>query len=129
MEYKKGQIPEQIQKTLDDTEFSPQKMKEIEYESMGDDDIRHYYPNSRILTYSQLKHFQHLDELIPHDKDYFFLLFQESQFVGHWCLVANNNGVVEFFCSYGSSPSAPLKWNKDRNMSLGIYKPYLDILL
>jgi len=122
------EVPREITEALDEP-ITENQVNVLEHTCMGDDDIKHFFPNARIFTYPQLKIYKSIDELIPDHKDYFILLFLETENSGHWTLVANNNNTIEFFCSYGSSPSAPLKWNKDRNKELGITSPYLDNLL
>jgi len=39
-------IPNEINKIIKTTNFSPKKLKTIEYDSMGDDDIHAYFPKS-----------------------------------------------------------------------------------
>jgi hypothetical protein len=122
-------IPNEINKIIKTTNFSPKKLKTIEYDSMGDDDINAYFPKSRIITYPELKNVSNIEELLPKDKDHFFLLYLQQPNSGHWTMCLNNKGTIEFFCSYGSKPSTPLEWSKKMNRVLGQEKPYLDILL
>ena len=127
---KKKKITNEIIETINDNDISKQELHKIKLEPMGDDDIRTYYPNSRILTYPQLKTYNSIEELLPNDKSHVFLLYLSQPNSGHWTLVSRNNNVIEFFCSYGSSPSAPLKWlNSDERNRLGESIPYLDLLL
>jgi hypothetical protein len=105
-------------------------LKKIALEPMGDDDIKFYYPNSKILTYPQLKTYSSIEELLPKNKSYCFLLYLQSENSGHWTLLSRNNNCIEFFCSYGSSPSTPLKWTPENlRKQLKMNIPYLDILL
>lgn len=106
------------------------KLKQIELTSMGDNDIRTYYPTSKIITYPELKNYSSIEELLPKNKSYTFLLYLQTPNSGHWTLLSRNNNVIEFFCSYGSTPSTPLKWTKESiRKNLGMNIPYLDLLL
>ena len=106
------------------------KLKKIELTSMGDNDIKTYYPNARIITYPELKNYNTIEELLPTNKSYCFLLYLQTPNSGHWTLLSNNNNVIEFFCSYGSTPLTPLNWtNNNVKEQLGMNIPYLDILL
>jgi hypothetical protein len=94
--------------------------EEIIEEPMGDDDIRHYFPNAKIMTYSQLNDYNTIDELLPGDKDYAFLLIEDSPNKGHWVAVSKYGDTTEFFDSYGGQPDSQLKWNsKEKNVKLG----------
>ena len=127
---KKDKVQKEIINTIQNNNISEKEVEQLEYEPMGDDDIRHYYPNSRIVTYPELKKYKTMEQLLPKDKDYIFLLFLSTPNSGHWCLLSNNNNVYEFFCSYGSSPSTPLRWlDSNKRKELGQQIPYLDNLL
>ena len=107
---------------------------EIQAEPMGDDDIRKYFPNAKILKYSQLKGVKRIEELLPRPRTFFFLLYERTLNTGHWCLVSRyiDNGIdtIEFFCSYGSKLDAPLLWTPiGMRVQLGQDKPYLSMLL
>ena len=105
-------------------------LSKIEYDAMGDDDIKFYFPNSKIITYPELKKYKTIEELLPNDKSYVFLLYLNKENSGHWTLLSHNNNCYEFFCSYGSSPSTPLKWlDADKRKELKQDIPYLDFLL
>tara|TARA_R110000868_G_scaffold317828_2_gene578641 strand:+ start:34 stop:645 length:612 start_codon:yes stop_codon:yes gene_type:complete len=125
-----GKIPTDIKKKLDDTDYSNSEMQQIQYDAMGDDDIKKYFPNANIITYPELKNIDSIEKLLPNNHDYVFILYLQSQSSGHWSILTNNNNCIEFMCSYGSSPSTPLKWTPENlRVSLGMNTPYLDILL
>ena len=106
------------------------EMEELQREPMGDDDIKFYYPNAHIITYPDLRKYRTIEDLLPKNKSYCFLLYLQTPNSGHWTLLSRNNNVIEFFCSYGSSPSTPLKWTpKNVRKKLGMNIPYLDKLL
>jgi len=109
-------------------------IKKIEATPMGDNNIRQYLPNARVITYKELADVSSIEELLPKPKDYFFLLYEHAPNVGHFVSVNRyiNNGkdTICFFCSYGSKIDAPLYWNSPaRNRELGQDKPYLTNLL
>ncbi|QIG59400.1 putative cysteine protease [Dishui Lake virophage 8] len=107
---------------------------EIVEEPMGDDDIKKYFPNAKILKYSELRNYSDITQLLPKPKSFFFLLYERTLNVGHWVLVSRykDNGIdtIEFFCSYGSKIDAPLTWTPiGMRVQLGQDKPYLSMLL
>ena len=105
-------------------------VEEIIEEPMDDGDIRAYYPNAKIIKYSDLKNYKTIQQLLPKDKSYVFLLYQHAPNNGHWVLLMRYGKTIEFFCSYGSQIDGPLKWTnpRDRQM-LGEAVPYLTNLL
>lgn len=110
------------------------EIAEIAREPMGDDDIHKYFPNAKILKYSELKNYTDITQLLPRPKTFFFLLYERTLNVGHWTLVSRykDNGIdtIEFFCSYGSKIDAPLTWTPvGMRVQLGQDKPYLSNLL
>lgn len=110
------------------------EVKAISETPMGDDNIRKYLPNAKILKYSELADIQDITQLLPQPKSYFFLLYEHAPNSGHWCSVNRyiNNGkdTICFFCSYGSKIDGPLYWNSQgRNQELGQDQPYLSQLL
>lgn len=97
-----------------------QDIEEIKEDPLGDDDIRFYYPNAKIIKYSELNGYGHIDELLPDKNDYAFMLIEESPNKGHWVLLSNNDNQYEVFDSYGNPPDEWLKWNnKSTNEMLG----------
>ena len=106
---------------------------EIAREPMGDDDIRKYFPNAKIMKYAELSKYSDISQLLPRPKTFFFLLYEREPNVGHWVLVSryNDNGLdtLEFFCSYGSKVDAPLLWTPiGMRVQLGQDKPLLSML-
>lgn len=109
-------------------------VQEVEREPMGDDDIKKYFPQAKILKYSELKNYTDIKQLLPRPKSFFFLLYERDLNVGHWVLLSRykDNGIdtVEFFCSYGSKIDEPLSWTPiGKRVQLGEDKPYLSNLL
>lgn len=110
------------------------EVKAISETPMGDDNIRKYFPNAKILKYSELADIQDIKQLLPQNKSFFFLLYEQSLNTGHWVVVNrymdNGRDTICFFCSYGSKVDAPLYWNSNaKNQELGQSRPFLTELL
>lgn len=110
------------------------EVKAISETPMGDDNIRKYFPNAKILKYSELADIQDITQLLPQDKSFFFLLYEQSLNTGHWVVVNrykdNGRDTICFFCSYGSKVDGPLYWNSNaKNQELGQSRPFLTELL
>jgi hypothetical protein len=82
----------------------------IEETPMGDDSIHEYFPGAKIIKYSELNNIKSIDELLPKNKSYFFMLIEDSPSKGHWVAVNRINDELEFFDSYGGQPDSQLKW-------------------
>lgn len=102
----------------------------IIHEPMDDGDIHTYFPKARVLRYAELADYDDIEELLPKDKSYVFLLYQHRPNDGHFVCLMRYGTTIEFFCSYGSKIDGPLYWTalKDRQ-ALGEGKPYLSMLL
>jgi hypothetical protein len=118
-------IPKKIIEVLDDRGLSAGKVATIIDAAMGDDDITYYFPKAKILTFPELADVSNIEDLLPRDKTYFFLLFLSAPNSGHWTVVSRHNSKIEFFCSYGSRPEAILGWTKTINKQLGQSTDYL----
>lgn len=95
-------------------------IQEVEETPMGDDDIKFYFPNAKILKYSELAGYGKFDELLPGEKDFAFLLLEESPNKGHWLGLLKYGDTAEVFDSYGGKPDSWLKWNnQEKNKQLG----------
>ena len=110
------------------------EVKAISETPMGDDNIRKYFPNAKILTYKELADIDNITELLPAPKAFFFLLYEQAVNTGHWVVINryidNGRDTICYFCSYGSKIDAPLKWNSPlKNAELGQDRPYLSNLL
>ena len=118
-------IPKKIIEVLNDRDLTAGKVNTIIDAAMADDDITYYFPKAKILTFPELKNYSSIEELLPKDKTYFFLLFLSAPNSGHWVVVSRHNGKFEFFCSYSSRPEDILGWTKKINQSLGQSVDYL----
>ena len=77
---------------------------------LGDDDIKRVLPDAKIIDYEGLKKYSTIDELLPNNKDYVIILYENEQNSGHWVCVIRDGNTIEFFCSYGTYPDHQLKW-------------------
>jgi hypothetical protein len=117
------------------------KEKEIEREiiadALGDDDIKIYLPDAKIIKYSELKKYSDVKELLPKNKSYLILLIESELNKGHWvCLMRykdkNKKDVIEFFDSLADDgkPDSQLKWvDRKTNKLLGQGEQLLTKLL
>lgn len=104
---------------------------------LGDDDIKKFLPNAKIIKYSDLKKYNNIEELLPNNKSYSIILYETEPNKGHWtCIMRyndkNRGDLIEFFDSLADDgePDSQLNWNnKKTNKMLGqgqqILKPLL----
>ena len=86
----------------------PRTYKEMEYYSLTDKDIKELFPNTNIMTYTELNDINHIDEIFGEDGSC-FLLYLTSGHYGHWCLLfKNDDKVINYFNSYGTEPDQDL---------------------
>ena len=105
-------------------------VEEIIEEPMDDGDIRQYLPNAKVMRYSGLSRLSDIEQLLPTDKSYVILLYENTPGSGHWVALMRYGRTIEFFCSYGSKIDAPLRWqNPKDNAMLGQTAPFLSQLL
>jgi len=98
--------------------------------AMGEDDIRDFFPKAKIIRYTNLKKYKSLKELLPKKNDYAFILYQNSEYEGHWTLIIRHGNYIEYYDSYGNKIDEPLNWiSKEQNNKLGIHEPYLSNLI
>jgi len=96
------------------------QLEVIEEKPMGDNDIKTYFPGAKIILYNQLNDLEHIDELLPNDKSYAFLLIEDSPNKGHWVSLDKLKNQINFFDSYGGAPDSQLKWiSMDKRQELG----------
>jgi hypothetical protein len=100
---------------------------EIIKEPLGDDDIRFYLPNAPIMKYSELNKYKIIEQLLPKENTYAFLLYENSKNKGHWVVISrykylksDKEDLIEFFDSYGEKIDEELNWNaEEQNRMLG----------
>jgi hypothetical protein len=109
--------------------------EEIIEHPMGDDDIKFYLPNAKIIKYSELSKYNNIDELLPNNKDYVFILYEDSPNKGHWTTTTKHKTgkgkpIISYFDSYGGKIDNPLNWMpKEENKKLKQDKKLLSNLL
>ena len=98
---------------------------------MGSDDIIHYFPHAKITTYADLNKYKNIQQLLPAQEDFVFILYEDSPRTGHWvCLTRDIYSSINYFDSYGGKVDDPLKWTPPaQRKKLGQCVPYLSTLL
>jgi len=120
-----------------ETKQEKQIEKELIVSPLGDDDIKHFLPNARIMKYTELNNYNNLEELLPKNKTFVIILYENQPNKGHWTALLRykdkqRGDTVEFFDSLADNgePDAPLKWNSAKtNKLLGQGQPILTYLL
>ena len=98
----------------------------IESTSLGDNDIHKYLPDATIIKYSELEKCNSIDEILPKNKSYCFLLYEDQPNSGHWTVISRFNDKLQYFDSYGGAVDKPLKWsNKETREELNQLTPFL----
>jgi hypothetical protein len=83
-----------------------------------------------IITYSELKDYNDITQLLPSDKYACFILIQTSNNSGHWTVITRYNNTISYFDSYGIKPDGELKnISESQRYMLGENQHYLVKLL
>lgn len=116
--------------TLEGSGLNKGELREIRQEALTDLDIKQYIPNAKIMSSSDFKKFNNINEVLPNQKDCVFIIYESKPNYGHWCLLSKYApNIIEYFDSYGGKPDAPLKWvNRAKQDQLDL-KPYISYLL
>lgn len=101
--------------------------KKIIEQPMGDDDIHYYFPNALIIKYRDLKKYNSIDSLLPHNNNFCFILYENSNNNGHWVSIikklkknSKTKYDIYYFDSYGGVIDNPLNWiSLEKNIELG----------
>lgn len=121
--------------------MNPKEEKKLEKElivsPLGDDDIKFFLPNAKIMKYNELNNYNTIEELLPKNKSFAIILYENQPNKGHWTTIMrykdkNRGDIIEFFDSLADNgePDAPLKWvTKKENKMLGQGHPILTDLL
>lgn len=105
--------------------------------ALGDDDIKKYLPNAKIMKYSDLRNYKSIEDLLPSNKTYAIILYENQKNKGHWVCIMRykdkkKGDLIEFFDSLADDgkPDSQLKWvSSETNKFLGQGKPILTTLL
>lgn len=111
-------------------ELSDGGVKQVIKKPMGDDNIRQYLPDAKIIRYAEIFEYDKITQLLPKSRDYVVILVEHQLGEGHWQCLLRYGNTIEFFCSYGSYPDEAYEWNSpEQNMEVGAPEPYLTTLL
>lgn len=101
---------------------NPEIVKE---DALGDDIIKKYLPNAKILKYNQLGYINNIEEILPNEQSYCIILYENKPNNGHWVSIMRINKNIEYFDSYGNRPDIPLSWISERENNFLGQKPFL----
>jgi hypothetical protein len=108
---------------------SKEILNELKKVPIEDKDINKISPETKVITYADLKDYNDINELLPNNNDSVIILYEQQENSGHWVAIKKLDDCIYYFNSYGGEIDAPLKWSKDNNDMLGQGTPYLKILL
>lgn len=96
------------------------------YDAMSDADLHKYFPNAKIVKYSELPRGIPAEEFLTRPGDFAYILYESSFNSGHWVALVRGEKAFMYFDSYGNPPGFPLTWNTpEKNVELGQDKPTL----
>jgi len=95
-----------------------EEIEEVEDTPMNDTNIRTYFPEAKIITYNDLNDLEHIDDLLPDNKSYAFMLIEQKPKSGHWVSLDRLGNTINFFDSYGGKPDDQLKYTPEKNKAL-----------
>jgi hypothetical protein len=78
---------------------------------MSDADLHEYFPNAKVIKYSELPREVGAEAILPKTGDVIFLLYESSPNSGHWTAIARGKKAFYYFDSYGNKPDVPLTWS------------------
>jgi hypothetical protein len=91
--------------------------------NISDADLRRYFGDDaerNIVKYSELREYSDINALLPKDKAYKIILFENDYNTGHWILLMRYGKTIEFFNSYGLKPNADFQFvSRIKNFFLG----------
>jgi hypothetical protein len=74
-------------------------------------DLTAYFPNSKIVKFSDLEKYSTIYDLLPATLDFCFILVETTGIgEGHWQMVLRNGHNFEFFDSYADEPTTILNF-------------------
>lgn len=106
---------------------STSQAKIIKKQAMGDNDLKRYLPNTKIILNGDINKYKSINQLLPKKIDCVILLFRNSHNRGHWVLLSRydeatkpSSDVIEYFDPYGYDISHPINWideNKQKELN------------
>ena len=109
------------------------------YKSMSDTDLHEYFPNARVLKYSELPMETPAEDFLKKG-EVVYILYEAEENSGHWVAMCRSGNsacgrgltgsprpdCIFYFDSYGNKPDTPLRWvDAETNERLGQGKPTL----
>jgi hypothetical protein len=111
--------------------MNKQQLNQLKAKALTNDEISELLNGHvKVMTYSELKKYHHIDELLePYGCA--IILYQTKKNFGHWiALIKQGPHIIEHFDSYGIKPDNELKFVKSYMRSeLGQDYPHLTYLL
>lgn len=92
---------------------------DIKQDALGDGDLRKILNNPLILRYRDLARYQSIDQLLPNDKSYVIILFEQLPNLGHWVSLMKYGNTIEYYDSYAGPIEHPLIYSENNNEVLG----------
>lgn len=108
-------IKKKLFHNLENNEITKQEADTIKHIPLGDDDIRNFYPNAKIILNGDLYKYNDINDILKYNPDFVIILFRNSKNEGHWILLSKYNNNIEYFDSYGYPISHPINWLKNEN--------------
>jgi hypothetical protein len=103
----------------------------IEY-SISESDIDIYLgksKNNKIIKYNEFKNYNHINQILKKDKDYRIVLIETKFNYGHFVCILRYGNTIEYFNSYGFSPSKDLDIIPyETNIELGQQQKWLNYI-
>jgi hypothetical protein len=100
---------------------------------LSDSDLERYLGpdvKDNVLTYSELKPYTDMNDLLPYDKSYKIILIEYEKNKGHWICMVRYNNKIEIFNSFGTKHDDDDFVESDRlNYYLGQSKLFLNRLI
>jgi hypothetical protein len=99
------------------------------YKSMSDTDLHEYFPNARVLKYSELPVETPAEDFLKKG-EVVYILYEAEKNSGHWVAMCRSGGrgltgsprpdCIYYFDAYSNPPDIPLKWvDAETNARLG----------
>ena len=87
------------------------KYKKLLSYMFSEPDIARYFDiKGKILKFSELSKYNNIQELLPNDKDFKFILTETEPNTGHWCVLLNSKGKIIWYDSYAIIGDGELKF-------------------
>ena len=89
------------------------KAEEIKAYSLSDKDMKKIIPTLKVVSYPELLHATHIDQILDHKGRLMLLYLTENQNTGHWVCLLKRRGtkVLEYFDPYGNyGPDGESEW-------------------